>query len=146
MVDSVFRPALLDPASYLVPPKSSTSHVRPPPLGYLQEKGYSALIEIAFIENALRRMTLMCDCLVALSPEHMRFCISALGQFGRQVVTNIRLRLAKTVFWGISDGIQDKAVLCRPRAGVQRALWMCILLAILRLRADARPEVRIGAI
>jgi hypothetical protein len=62
VVHSVSRRALLDPASYLVPPKSSTSRVRPQPLGYLQEKGYSALIEFAFIENALRRMTLMCDC------------------------------------------------------------------------------------
>jgi len=89
-------PTLLDPASYLVPPKSSSSRGRPPPLGYLQETGYSALIEIAFIENALRRMTLMCDSdgLAALSPEHMRFCISTLGQFGWKIVTNIGLTLA----------------------------------------------------
>ncbi len=40
--------AFLDPTSYLVPPESSMSRGRPPPLRYLQEKGYSALIEIAF--------------------------------------------------------------------------------------------------
>jgi hypothetical protein len=26
----------------------------------------------------------MCDALAALSPEHLRLCISTLGQFGRQ--------------------------------------------------------------
>jgi len=46
--DSVCRPAPPDPALYLVPPESSTSRGRPPPFGYLQEKGHSALIEIAF--------------------------------------------------------------------------------------------------
>ena len=51
---------------------------RPPSLGYLQEKGYSALIKIAF-----QCMTLMCDGLAALSPEHLRLCISTLAQFGR---------------------------------------------------------------
>jgi hypothetical protein len=47
----------------------------PPLLGYLQEKGYSVLIKIAF-----QRMTLMCD--ATLSPDHLRLRISMLGQFG----------------------------------------------------------------
>ena len=48
VLGSVCRPAPSHPASYLVPPESDTSRGRPPPLGYLQEKGDSALIKIAF--------------------------------------------------------------------------------------------------
>jgi hypothetical protein len=50
--------------------------------------GYSALIKISF-----QCMTLMCNTLVALSLEHLRLCISTLGQpeFGRQADTNIVL-------------------------------------------------------
>jgi C-terminal region of Mon2 protein len=113
---------------------------RPPPLGYLQEKGYSALIKIAF-----QCMTLMCDGLAALSPEHLRLCISTLGQFGRQADTNIALTAAESLFWGVSDAIQAK----RREADHEpaySALWMHLLLEILRLCADARPEVRMGAI
>jgi hypothetical protein len=74
-----------------------------PLLGYLQEKGYSTLIKIAF-----QCMTLMCD--AALSPEHLRLCISTLqvGQFGRQADTNIALMAVESLFWGISDTIQAK--------------------------------------
>jgi hypothetical protein len=71
---------------------------RPLPLGYLQEKGYSALTKITF-----QCMTLMCD--AALSPEHLRLCISMLGRFGRQADTNIALTTAESLFWGISDAI-----------------------------------------
>ena len=130
----------LDAASYLVPPGSSPSRGHPLPLGYLQERGYSALIEIAF-----QCMTLMCDSLAALSPEYLMFCISTLGKFGRQAVMNIALTAAKNLFWGLSDVIQAK----RCEADHEPAystLWMHILLAILCLRADARPEVRIGVI
>jgi len=140
VLGSVCRPAPSDPASYLAPPESSTSHGRPTPLGYLQEKGYSALIKIAF-----QCMTLMCDGLSALSPEHLRLCISTLGQFGRQADTNIALTAAESLFWGVSDAIQAK----RREADHEpaySALWMHLLLEILRLCADARPEVRMGAI
>jgi len=140
VLGSVCRPAASDPASYLVPLKSNTSRRRPPPLVYLQEKGYPALIKIAF-----QCMTLMCDGLAALSPEHLRLCISTLGQFGRQADTNIALTAAESLFWGVSDAIQAK----RREADhgpAYSALWMHLLLEILRLCADARPEVRMGAI
>src|SRR5260221_3269111 len=90
-------------------------------------------------------MTLMCDVLSAPSPEHLRLCISTLGQFGRQADTNIALTAAESLFWGVSDAIQAK----RREADHEpaySALWMHLLLEILRLCADARPEVRIGAI
>jgi protein MON2 len=73
------------------------------PLGYLQEKGYSALIKIPF-----QCMTLMCDGLSALSPENLRLCISTLGQFGRQADTNFVLTAAESLFCSVSDAIQAK--------------------------------------
>jgi len=60
VLGSVCQPAPSDPASYLALPR------RPPPLGYLQEKGCSALIKIAFQWNQC--MTLMCDAFAVLSP------------------------------------------------------------------------------
>ena len=138
VLSSVCRPALSDPSSQSA--LSSPGRGRPPPLGYLQERGYSALIKIAF-----QCMTLMCDGLAALSPEHLRLCISTLGQFGRQADTNIALTAAESLFWGVSDAIQTK----RREADHEpaySALWMHLLLEILRLCADARPEVRMGAI
>ena len=138
VLGSVCRPAHSDLPSQLAP--SSPGRGRPPPLGYLQERGYSALIKIAF-----QCMTLMCDALAALSPEHLRLCISTLGQFGRQADTNIALTAAESLFWGVSDAIQTK----RREADHEpqySALWMHLLLEILRLCADARPEVRMGAI
>lgn len=141
VLGSVCRPApSSDPASYLAPPEPGTPRGRPTPLDYLQEKGYSALIKIAF-----QCMTLMCDGLSALSPEHLRLCISTLGQFGRQADTNIALTAAESLFWGVSDAIQAK----RREADHEpaySALWMHLLLEILRLCSDARPEVRMGAI
>lgn len=137
VLGSVCRPAPSDPAS---PSSPDAPRGRPPPLGYLQEKGYSALIKIAF-----QCMTLMCDALAALSPDHLRLCISTLGQFGRQADTNIALTAAESLFWGVSDAIQAK----RREADHEpaySALWMHLLLEILRLCADARPEVRMGAI
>src|SRR5260221_8378315 len=90
-------------------------------------------------------MTLMCDVLSAPSPEHLRLCIRTLGQFGRQADTNIALTAAESLFWGVSDAIQAK----RREADHEpaySALWMHLLLEILRLCADALPEVRMGAI
>ena len=94
VLGSVCWPAPSDPALYLTPPKSSTSRRHPTPLSYLQEKGYSALIKIVF-----QYMMLMCNSLSALSPEHLRLCISMLGQFGQQADTNIALTAAESLFW-----------------------------------------------
>ena len=52
---------------------------------------------------------------------------------------------AESLFWGVSDAIQAK----RREADhepAHSAPWMHLLLEILRLCADARPEVRMGAI
>ena len=103
VLGSVCRPAVADTAPPHAPSSPGTPRPRPPPLGYLQEKGYSSLIKIAF-----QCMTLMCDALAALSPEHLRLCISTLGQFGRQADTNIALTAAESLFWGVSDAIQAK--------------------------------------
>jgi hypothetical protein len=140
VLGSVCRPAPSDHAWPSTPSSPGAPRSRPPPLGYLQEKGYSALIKIAF-----QCMTLMCDALAALSPEHLRLCISTLGQFGRQADTNIALTAAESLFWGVSDAIQAK----RREADHEpaySALWMHLLLEILRLCDDPRPEVRMGAI
>ncbi|KAF8260132.1 hypothetical protein EI94DRAFT_1749458 [Lactarius quietus] len=140
VLGSVCRPAVTDTAPPYAPSSPGTPRMRPPPLGYLQEKGYSSLIKIAF-----QCMTLMCDALAALSPEHLRLCISTLGQFGRQADTNIALTAAESLFWGVSDAIQAK----RREAAQEpaySALWMHLLLEILGLCADGRPEVRMGAI
>ncbi len=137
VLGSVCRPAA---APQYAPSSPDTPRGRLLPLGYLQEKGYSSLIKIAF-----QCMTLMCDALAALSPEHLRLCISTLGQFGRQADTNIALTAAESLFWGVSDAIQAK----RREAAQEpaySALWMHLLLEILGLCADARPEVRMGAI
>ena len=82
-------------------------------------------------------MTPMCNGLAVLSPEHLSFCISMLGQFGQQVIMNIGLTVAKN-----GDTYRQSGV------GIQRALWMCfmILLVILCLRVEAQPDMRIGAI
>jgi hypothetical protein len=81
-------------------------------------------------------MTLMCGALAALSLEHLRLCISTVVQFGRQTDTNITLTAAESLFWGISDAILTK---WREVDHVlaYSALWMHLLLDILRLCADA---------
>jgi hypothetical protein len=140
VLGSVCRPAAPDLTSPSSPSSPGQPRGRPLPLGYLQEKGYSALIKIAF-----QCMTLMCDALAALSPEHLRLCISTLGQFGRQADTNIALTAAESLFWGVSDAIQAKRREAEQEPAYS-ALWMHLLLEILRLCADARPEVRMGAI
>jgi len=59
--------------------------------------GYSALMKIAF-----QCMTLVCDGLTALSPEHRRPCISTLGQFWWETDTNIPLTVTvpEGLIWG----------------------------------------------
>ncbi|KAI8977746.1 hypothetical protein BD414DRAFT_154340 [Trametes punicea] len=113
---------------------------RPPPLGYLNEKGYTSLVKIAF-----QSLTLVCDSLSSLSPEHLRLCISTLGQFGRQADTNIALTAAESLLWGVSDSIQAKRRE-EDKEPEYSALWMFLLLEVLGLCTDARPEVRVGAI
>ncbi|EKM50999.1 uncharacterized protein PHACADRAFT_128641 [Phanerochaete carnosa HHB-10118-sp] len=113
---------------------------RPPPLGYASERSYSALVKIAF-----QSLTLVCDSLSGLSPEHLRLCITTLGQFGRQADTNIALTAAESLLWGVSDSIQAKRKDAENEPEYS-ALWMFLLLEILGLCTDARPEVRVGAI
>ncbi|THH26880.1 hypothetical protein EUX98_g7308 [Antrodiella citrinella] len=145
MLGSVCKPANVTPvlgdtiiASPISP--SAAGRGKPPPLGYVNDKGYSSLVKIAF-----QSLTLVCDSLSQLSPEHLRLCISTLGQFGRQADTNIALTAAESLLWGVSDSIQAK------RKDVEKepeysALWMFLLLEILGLCNDGRPEVRVGAI
>ncbi|KAI0086033.1 guanine nucleotide exchange factor in Golgi transport N-terminal-domain-containing protein [Irpex rosettiformis] len=139
MLGSVCKSSLSPPGDSSGASTPSTSR-RPPPLGTINEKNYTSLVKIAF-----QSLTLVCDSLSELSPEHLRLCISTLGQFGRQADTNIALTAAESLLWGVSDSIQMK------RKDVERepeysALWMFLLLEILGLCTDGRPEVRVGAI
>lgn len=117
-----------------------TPRRKPAPLGYTHDKGHNSLVKIAF-----QSLTLVCDSLSSLSPEHLRLCISTLGQFGRQPDTNIALTAAESLLWGVSDSIQTKRkdVDTEPEYS---ALWMFLLVELLGLCTDARPEVRVGAI
>ena len=84
VLGSICRPAHSDLPSQLAPSLPGRRH--PPPLGYLQERGY----------------------LATLLPEHLCLCVSTLGQFGRQADTNIALAAAESLFWGVLDAIQTK--------------------------------------
>ncbi|KAI0030497.1 hypothetical protein K488DRAFT_54152 [Vararia minispora EC-137] len=146
MLSSVCRPALpatLSSSSDVISPATSpggAGRSKPPPLGYMQERGYTSLIKIAF-----QSLTLVCDSLSALSPSHLRLCIATLGAFGRQADTNIALTAAESLFWGVSDSIQAKRKDAEQEPEYS-SLWMFLLLEILGLCTDARPEVRTGAI
>ncbi|KAF8129901.1 hypothetical protein EV363DRAFT_1399707 [Boletus edulis] len=83
--------------------------------------------------------------LSSLSSEDLRLCISTLGQFGRQADTNIALTAAESLLWGVSDSIQSKRKDAEEEPEYS-ALWMFLLLEVLGLCTDARPEVRVGAI
>lgn len=111
-----------------------------PPLGYTNEKSYTVLVKIAF-----QSLTLVCDSVSSLSPQHLRLCISTLGQFGRQADTNIALTAAESLLWSVSDSIQAKRK-DAAKGPEYSALWMFLLLEILGLCNDVRAEVRIGAI
>ncbi|KIK97811.1 hypothetical protein PAXRUDRAFT_824529 [Paxillus rubicundulus Ve08.2h10] len=113
---------------------------KPPPLGYNNERGYTALVKIAF-----QSLKLVCDSVSSLSPEDLRLCISTLGQFGRQADTNIALTAAESLLWGVSDSIQAKRKDAEEEPEYS-TLWMFLLLEVLGLCTDARPEVRVGAI
>ncbi|CAK5277941.1 unnamed protein product [Mycena citricolor] len=133
-----------------IPPQESTASSPPSPdmrnkpiplgLGAPSEKSQTALVKIAF-----QSLTLVCDSVSALSPEHLRLCIGTLGQFGRQADTNIALTAAASLLWSVSDAIQSKRK--NPDAEQEyNALWMFLLLQVLGLCTDPRPEVRDGAI
>ncbi|CAE6434947.1 unnamed protein product [Rhizoctonia solani] len=147
MLGNVCKPiALLSaaPAEDAVSIKSPASSVpstprqfKPPPL---QLKNNGVLVRIAF-----QSMTLMCDNLDVLSPEHLRQCITTLGLFGRQPDTNIALTAAESLLWSVSDSVQAK----RSDPDKEEAysqLWMFLLLELLGLCSDSRPEVRNGSI
>ncbi|KAG1875783.1 hypothetical protein F4604DRAFT_1903720 [Suillus subluteus] len=131
------RSQSVDPTSTLS--LQETPRQKPLPLGYVDDRGYTALVKIAF-----QSLKLICDFVSVLSPEDLRLCITTLGQFGRQADTNIALATAESLFWSVLDSIQAK----RKDAEIDpefSALWMC-LLEVLGLCTDARHEVRVGAI
>lgn len=144
MLSSVCKPAPSSTAASSAPTPSPSfqdlAKGRPPPLVYLNEKSYTSLVKIAF-----QSLTLVCDSLSSLSPEHLRLCISTLGQFGRQADTNIALTAAESLLWGVSDSIQAKRR-DDTKEPEYNALWMFLLLEVLGLCTDGRPEVRVGAI
>lgn len=120
-----------------VPSTPQTRRFKPPPL---QSKNSSVLVRIAF-----QSMTLMCDNLDVLSPEHLRLCITTLGLFGRQPDTNIALTAAESLLWSVSDSVQSKR--SDPQKEEEYSqLWMFLLLELLGLCSDSRPEVRNGSI
>ena len=137
-----FRSSSLDSISILgtTSPPVSKPKLMIAGLGTPSERGYTTLIKIAF-----QSLTLVCDSISLLSPEHLRLCISTLGQFGRQADTNIALTAAESLLWSVSDSIQYKRkdVDKEPEYSV---LWMFLLQEVLGLCADNRPEVRVGAI
>jgi len=144
MLSSVCKPATpsiskssdsLDSTSTVEVPKP-----KPPPLGYVNEKGYTSLVKFAF-----QSLTLVCDSLTSLSPEHLRLCIKTLGQFGKQADTNIALTAAASLLWGVSDSIQAKRK-DTEKEPEYSTLWMFLLEELLGLCTDSRPEVRVGAI
>jgi C-terminal region of Mon2 protein len=109
-------------------------------LGNPTGKSYSGLVKIAF-----QSLTLVCDSVSSLSPEHLRLCISTLGQFGRQADTNIALTAAASLLWSVSDVIQSKRKNVDEEPKYSE-LWMFLLLEVLGLCTDPRAEVRDGAI
>ncbi|KAI6043590.1 hypothetical protein EDC04DRAFT_668532 [Pisolithus marmoratus] len=144
MLGSVCKPAMLSRADSIDSISTisiqDTSRPKPPPLGYNNERGHTTLVKIAF-----QSMKLVCDSVSTLSPEHLRLCIATLGHFGRQAETNIALTAAESLLWSVSDSIQAK----RKDAQIEpkySELWMFLLLEVLGLCTDARPEVRVGAI
>ncbi|PPQ90332.1 hypothetical protein CVT25_007734 [Psilocybe cyanescens] len=158
MLGSVCRPASLsssnlgpiqptrsrstDSVSILSGPPSPVVRTKPLLLGLSNptEKSYNALVKIAF-----QSLTLVCDSVSSLSPEHLRLCISTLGQFGHQADTNIALTAAASLLWSVSDAIQSKRKNMDEEPEYSE-LWMFLLLEVLGLCTDPRAEVRDGAI
>ncbi|KAI6131100.1 hypothetical protein EDD16DRAFT_1822615 [Pisolithus croceorrhizus] len=144
MLGSVCKPAMLSRADSIDSVSTISLHdinrPKPLPLGYNNERGHTTLVKIAF-----QSMKLVCDSVSTLSPEHLRLCIATLGQFGRQAETNVALTAAESLLWSVSDSIQAKRrdALIEPSYS---ELWMFLLLEMLGLCTDARPEIRVGAI
>ncbi|KAJ4490805.1 hypothetical protein J3R30DRAFT_3752338 [Lentinula aciculospora] len=146
MLESVCRPP---PPTGSISMDSMTGSTASPPLrakppslglGGPSEKNYTTLVKIAF-----QSLNLVCDSVSELSPEHLRLCITTLGHFGRQVNTNIALTAAASLLWSVSDAIQAKRKDAEKEPEYS-ALWMFLLLEVLGLCTDDRPEVRDGAI
>ncbi|KAG8789976.1 hypothetical protein FRC12_013030, partial [Ceratobasidium sp. 428] len=146
MLGNVCKPVAAPAASVdeITPIKSPASSVpstpqrfRPPPL---QPKNSGVLVRIAF-----QSMSLMCDSLDVLSPEHLRLCITTLGLFGRQPDTNIALTAAESLLWSVSDSVQAKRS-DPAKEEEYNQIWMFLLLELLGLCSDSRPEVRNGSI
>ncbi|TDL18222.1 hypothetical protein BD410DRAFT_900985 [Rickenella mellea] len=145
MLGSVCEPSSTIPESLSLESTTSQStgvspRGKPLPLGYSNDRGNASLVRIAF-----QSLTLVCDSLSTLSPEHLRLCISTLGKFGRQRDTNIALTAAGSLLWGVSDSIQAKRR-DETQEPAYSALWMFLLLEVLGLCTDSRAEVRVGAI
>ncbi|KAF8874390.1 hypothetical protein CPB84DRAFT_1817905 [Gymnopilus junonius] len=159
MLGSVCRPAAPTPTGGAGPPQpmrsksfdsvsvlsvqsSPVARTKPLPLGLgnPSEKSYNSLVKIAF-----QSLTLVCDSVSNLSPEHLRLCISTLGQFGHQADTNIALTAAASLLWSVSDAIQSKRKNVDEEPEYSE-LWMFLLLEVLGLCTDSRAEVRDGAI
>ncbi|KAL5513923.1 hypothetical protein ACEPAG_2684 [Sanghuangporus baumii] len=130
------------PESTATSPTASPQPSKPSPLQYsaVPDRGSAVLVRIAF-----QSLTLVCDSLSALSPEHLRLCISTIGRFGRQADTNISLTAAGSLLWGVSDSIQTRRKNSEHEEEYN-ALWMLLLLEMLGLCTDPRSEVRVGAI
>ncbi|KZP24026.1 hypothetical protein FIBSPDRAFT_785328 [Athelia psychrophila] len=140
MLGSVCRPPPSARSNEIAATASNLNRPRLAPLGHPSDKSYAVLIKIAF-----QSLTLVCDSVSSLSPQHLRLCISTLGQFGRQADTNIALTAAESLLWSVSDSIQAK----RKDAAQEpeySAIWMFLLLEVLGLCSDERAEVRVGAI
>ncbi|CAE7121297.1 unnamed protein product [Rhizoctonia solani] len=147
MLGNVCKPIVLQitaPTDDIMSIKSPVSSVpstprqfKPPPL---QPKNNGVLVRIAF-----QSMTLMCDNLDVLSPEDLRLCITTLGLFGRQSDTNIALTAAESLLWSVSDSVQAKRSDPEKEEAYSQ-LWMFLLLELLGLCSDSRPEVRNGSI
>lgn len=136
------RSPSMDSEAILNSPPSPVLRLKPIPLGLgnPSEKSFTALVKIAF-----QSLTLVCDSVSSLSPEHLRLCISTLGQFGRQADTNIALTAAASLLWSVSDAIQSKRKNAEDEPAYSE-LWMFLLLEVLGLCTDTRSEVRDGAI
>lgn len=143
MLASICKPQAL-PASKSLPSDSDLSTLSELPTSPRRATPPQTF-NVVLIRIAFQSLTLVCDTLSSLSPEHLRLCISTLGLFGKQTDTNIALTAAESLMWGVSDSIQSK------RKDVEKepeysALWMFLLLELLGLCTDARHEVRVGAI
>ena len=100
---------------------------------------------VSLLRIAFQSLTLVCDSIDALSPDHLRLCITTLGQFGTQPDTNMALTAAESLMWGVSDSIQSKRR-DSEKEPIYSNLWMFLLSELLHLCADGRTEVRNGSI